>query len=82
MKNITNYYGEETNLLECTLEDCKVLESFLKKLGVRCRVTKWDSQGNAIVQAENPYKNWIDRPDGKKYADADMTDEQIKWYRR
>lgn len=82
MKHITNQYGAETNLLELTLDEYEVLRAFLKKLGVRCRTTKWDSNGIAVIQAENPYKYWIGHAEGEKWANKDMSDESIKLYQR
>ena len=56
MKHITKRYGVELNELELTQEEFAQLEPFLKALGVRCRTPLWDSNGNMIIEAENPYK--------------------------
>lgn len=39
MRNITEEYGSETNLIECTTEEFDVLYAFLAKAGVRLRMT-------------------------------------------
>ena len=80
MKHIKEEYGQETNLLTLTHEELDQLEPFLKALGVRCRCTLYDSK-ECTIQAENPYKFWIDSKD-RKFADDDMTEFSIKCYKR
>ena len=80
MKHITEEYGMETNLLTLTHEEYTQLEPFLKQLGIRCRITMRDSK-EMTIQAENPYKYWIDDK-GRRAADYDMSDDGILCYRK
>lgn len=81
MKHIKEEYGMETNLLTLTNEEFDQLEPFLKALGIRCRYTQFNSK-ECTIQAENPYKFWIDHPDGRKLADKDMTEFSIACFRK
>ena len=89
MKHIAEEYDMKTNLLTLTREEYAQLEPFLRQLGIRCRVTTWDSK-EMIIQAENPYKNElhiaaVSDLEIKRYeqrADELMTDEYISLYKR
>lgn len=84
MKHITEEYGMDENLLELTLEEYKVLDAFLSKLGVRSRVTlAWTENGVDMVkiQAENPYWACI-RGHDKKFADSLMEPFSLECYKR
>lgn len=80
MKHITEKYGVETNMLTLTHDELKELEPFLRALGVRCRATISDS-AEVTIQAENPYKTWAGHTDGKRLAEFEMTDYEIKHYK-
>lgn len=70
MKHITEEYGAETNLIECTPEEFEVMYAFLGKAGVRLRQTQrtYSSTGDNVViaQAINAYEFFSDfSPDSK-----------------
>lgn len=52
----------------------------MKALGVRYRATISYS-AEATIQAENPYKTWEGHTDGKRLAEFEMTDYEIKHYK-
>jgi hypothetical protein len=80
MKHITTEYGSETNKLELTFGELDALRPFLEKLGIRCRVTEFFGH-DVTIQAENPYKSWIDDRQ-RKIADDEMSEDSIKAYAR
>ena len=78
MKHITMEYGSETNQLKLTFAELNELRPFLEKLGVRCRVTEFYGH-DVTIQAENPYKSWIDERQ-RKIADKEMSEDGIMAY--
>ena len=80
MKHIANEYGSPCNLLELTSDELKALEPFLLALGVRCRTTMAYGDKKQI-QAENVYRTWIGQTE-REQAKQELTDEQIKIYKR
>ena len=83
LKHITTRYGQPCNHLELTSEELEELEPFLKELGVRCRTmvyTTKDGVENHVIQAENPYKFYIGKPE-RKHADECMTERGIRLYK-
>lgn len=83
MKHISEQYGNPANLLQVSDEEFEAVAEFLKRLGVRCRVTSWNvgGSGELIIQAENPYKTWISDKE-RYFADLAMTNEAIAAYQR
>lgn len=74
MKHITEEYGEETNLIECSPEEFETLYAFLAKAGVRLRQTMrlHSSTGKVVVtaQAINAYEFFSDfSPDSNKISE-------------
>lgn len=83
MKHITMEYGQETNLIESTLEEFDILKKFLEKHGVLIR--KCIMCGDVVTwQAKNPYQIWANLnrnecPSIKKNADEEI--ESRDWCR-
>ena len=79
MKHITMEYGQETNLMESSVEEFYVLKCFLEKHGVLIRMCSL-CDGIVVWQARNPYQVWANLnasvcPSTKKIADEEMEDK-------
>ena len=90
MKFISEEYGSKCNLLKLTWKEYQELEPFLLSLGVRSRFTISYSEPNeetgkmeevCIIQAENPYKFWINENE-RKIAEKELTPFSIACYKR
>ena len=79
MKHITAEYDQQTNLLELTFDELAVLEPFLNRIGVRVRTTMYSGSVN-VIQADNPYKDWISSED-RVYADKEMSPDRLRCYK-
>ena len=81
MKHIVEEYGKKCNLLELTSDEYRILEPFLLSLGVRTRVTKWDSK-KIVIQAENVFNScWISQI-AREIAEEQLTPFSISCYER
>ena len=74
-------FNAEERLLKLNWEDYKVLEQYMNVLGIRTRMVTVD--GNMVViQAENVYDNvWV-QGIARERAEAAMTTDAIKAYKR
>ena len=84
MKHITQQYGEPCNDLELTTEEFKIIEPFLRALGIRSRTVVYEVvDGTPIhrIQAENVYKSCIGDAE-RKFADTLMSEASIGAYQR
>lgn len=80
MKRINIKYGLECNLLQLTQEELKQLEPFLLALGVRCRISQDNFNGECVIQAENVYKTRADLLTTTR-AESLLTEDNIKSYK-
>ena len=80
MKHINKKYGLECNLLQLTQEELKQLEPFLLALGVRCRISQDNFNGEYVIQAENVYKTCADLLSTHR-AERLLTEDYIKSYK-
>ena len=81
MEHIVEEYGKKCNLLELTSDEYRILEPFLLSLGVRTRVTKWDSK-KIVIQAENVFNScWISQI-AREIAEEQLTPFSISCYKR
>lgn len=74
-------FNAEERLLKLNREDYKVLEQYMNVLGIRTRMTTVDGD-TVVIQAENVYDNaWV-QGEARERAEAAMTADAIKAYKR